>query len=616
MPWITSGSPIRFWEDTPVEKVLDEIKVAGALSVREALTIMECELWCSAKWVKALQRLLMPPTGELWCGIQTHSQQSHAWKVQTTAKYFRSSIDKLMLWKVLEKRDGDSYPIFARYFEVLKANGLMRAILDCRSTNKLASKPPPVVFATIPELVAMVEYFPSPEFLVLDLRHFFFQIPLPKEVRHLFSIKVCGDEIVLQSKVWPMGFSWSPFGAQSISSLILMEAARRAGHIVDIEPDSRFPPSVLIFRNSNNRITALGVLWYDNILVAAGNTVVRNAIAFQIKEVTNQLNIIVKDSRQDESSSKPSRTDGISKSSGQVSFLGLHFVRTAAGVLMKHMEDNIRRWSPFKNQDWCSSTPRQVATGVGIVTWDWMARGQPKGVIARIIGIARKLGKHCTSDRSLWDLPFIISEEENRALREAINIVLQNPSFPGVPPRVVEPDAPTFFLASDAMDSTGAGMEMAEDHATILVQRRWTEDELENHINWKETVAAAETIEKLLATSDIHDMVVCIGVDNSCAVFALQHFIFSGCEELSMRLLGLFHECEARDITLDPVHVPGQLQPADGSRSRAISMEKVRQCLSFIKNRRSERWELSRKHIKGLLRRKREVVVELEPVLE
>ena len=127
--------------------------------------------------------------------------------------------------------------------------------------------------------------------------------------------------------------------------------------------------------------------------------------------------------------------------------------------------------------------------------------------------------------------------------------------------REVEPPLPgsIVFAASDAMNLRGAGVRWVEDSCMVIpeVARSWSEDEQEEHINWKECQMAIDTANFMLdSNSFLGSWEIVLGVDNSTTKFAMTSFFFSNVSRSHSATVAacgtVLHHCNAR---LTTVHV-------------------------------------------------------------
>ncbi len=82
----------------------------------------------------------------------------------------------------------------AKYFAVPKGTGASaRAIFNGRDISSRMQTPPPVNLPFLPDLIDMMNEFPGEAaVLVADIRHWFHQVPLSKEVSEHFCVGIGG----------------------------------------------------------------------------------------------------------------------------------------------------------------------------------------------------------------------------------------------------------------------------------------------------------------------------------------------------------------------------------------------------------------------------------------
>ena len=156
------------------------------------------------------------------------------------AVFIKDLVDKGMFDFTL--RPGD----LVTPFFVVKKNGRLRFILDCRGVNKRFRDPPPLALAA-GSTWSQLEV-PSGEHLYVaqsDIRDYFFSLELPPDLQHLFclppismqylrdwGIAMPGDGLVDSSgwvwprcRVIPMGWSWAMYIAQRVHQNVCLEAS-------------------------------------------------------------------------------------------------------------------------------------------------------------------------------------------------------------------------------------------------------------------------------------------------------------------------------------------------------------------------------------------------------
>lgn len=108
---------------------------------------------------------------------------------------------------------------FGRFFTVEKkkddkGSSVLRTIVDCKDANDAFMRPPPT---HLPNVKEILNTFKDAEVIrTLDLRHMFHQVRISNELRSWFTL--CVGSRSMQWNALPMGFKWSCFVAQAISS--------------------------------------------------------------------------------------------------------------------------------------------------------------------------------------------------------------------------------------------------------------------------------------------------------------------------------------------------------------------------------------------------------------
>lgn len=114
---------------------------------------------------------------------------------------------------------------FAKFFTVLKKINtdlinILRTILDPETANESFVTPPPV---NLPTLIDILESFAVVEKIrILDLRHMYHQIHMGDHMRKWFTLAF--GSLRLQWNALPMGFKWSCFIAQAITTFAIAGA--------------------------------------------------------------------------------------------------------------------------------------------------------------------------------------------------------------------------------------------------------------------------------------------------------------------------------------------------------------------------------------------------------
>lgn len=114
--------------------------------------------------------------------------------------------------------------LIMKLFTVLKKNGNLRLIQDCRPLNELCHKPPRMPLDSIHTFIRRIlaaEYVGTS-----DGKSFFYQFSLGDDIRKFFGCKVRkgrGHHTTVAMTSLPMGFSWAPFFAQSFANSLIKD---------------------------------------------------------------------------------------------------------------------------------------------------------------------------------------------------------------------------------------------------------------------------------------------------------------------------------------------------------------------------------------------------------
>jgi hypothetical protein len=392
---------------------LDPIGVAGSIRTDQVVISLRGTTW--GRNVAAMIEADAPLEG--WCGFAGGESE----RVSTSLSFLKS-VENLCEWKVLhleEANVGSESRCWCRYFEVPKSGLVNRAILDCRNTNRLCEEPPPVRFASMAQVFEVFGFFGRGHYTSFDFRHFFYQIALPHAVRRLFTIR-CGS-MTTTALVWPMGFSWSPLVAQSISTTVIAEAMNRLGFTVDRGEEERSPPPVLIIRGTAGKIIGMAVIWYDNVMITMKNEVLQNQATAACQRVCEEWGVRTKEPH-------------FVQTKDQVAFLGVELIRQNSEVMFRHVQKNIEEWSSLK--DIPDRSLRGVARIIGIILWDWTVSGDAKNESASTLYVARDIGKQAAAcaDRGGWDQEATLTKPQIEDLKTSLRSILENPWRKRSPP--------------------------------------------------------------------------------------------------------------------------------------------------------------------------------------
>ena len=474
---------------------------------------------------------------------------------------------------------------WASVFQVPKNDEVDRAIINCKIINLAFFPPPPLSLAEVGTLLGLLRFFPDAVLATADIRHFFWQLRLPEVDRHRFSVEHGGG--ALECVALPMGWSWSPWVAQGVAGLVVVEAVRRIGEHMEayaaegVRPDSP-PPFWYIRERDSGCVKAIIVIWYDNFLVAAArpqgeqdqdwNKLMRKSLdaamrSFQLQWKKDKKTGLVWDVRDNEAE-----------------YIGIHVFRQEGTFAWKHIQENVDGWKTIQLAERMSLVT--VAQILGVLAWDTHIRlGLRHGsairvLMSRVGAEYHRINADGTPKRVRDLTAFVMTQEELAHLRCAWDRVTRN--------------APTFapeqtlsilrLLASDATPTCAAGvvMDRKDRRSGKTFTTRFIIDEFVKrgcHINIIETMAAINTVRLAMAAEpEERNALYAIAVDNTTAVSW-----FNGKtaldDEVQRELEELDRELAVRGSKAWAWWEPTLSQPADEpSKYEEVSEQKVTEC--------------------------------------
>jgi len=181
-------------------------------------------------------------------------RQTRSWMLMTVLLLSTFNI-------VEEVTQREGFVLFCALFCVAKNAEQLRLIFDGRTLNELCHTPPPISLPSIVEVLARA----NAARLVIsgDLRHYFHQLSTPSQVGRFLGVK-CGKKF-FKYKTLPMGLSWSPHIAQSISFLLLTHREKGAKNFFDTDAfmqGQRLPKEVTVLKDGVP--VGFAVIVYDN----------------------------------------------------------------------------------------------------------------------------------------------------------------------------------------------------------------------------------------------------------------------------------------------------------------------------------------------------------------
>lgn len=615
--WLETGRHLfkRFQDQRPAgDWKLDPVKVAGRLDV-EKLQRLADEVLREGKpaWAGDVLNRLQAKNEEEFCKSreprpETGEEIEHL-KTKTIPKSRLWMLHEMKQWGMVETYPG-RHPDLFRYvgiFAVIKGCGILfRIIFDCRLRNMALEPPPKMELATLATIFWTIAFFEF--FATFDLRHYFYQIPIPEAARNML-LMACGDE-VFRAKVLSMGIHIAPWLAENIAALVIVLAAHRAGfEVSNINMNAGSAPGYLDIIDKRGDMVGRVIIWLDNFLLATHKEMTRKALLETLCKhdkgtpgsagILVQLRLVVKGSIYDpdkaEIPASENTLKGVSLSQGSVDYMNVHFTRTGPRtVLWRHNE--IERWNQIQKVP-LGATHRYWASLVGILVWHWQLTGEDKGSIAPVIELSSLIGG--TID---FDAPFLITKDMQNALQHHVDVLFQNDEMPREIPKLPRK---VLFGTSDASKRAGAGVRWNRNRTKASISfgpEFWSAEESAQDINVRETLASARTISAMLETD--HDALLLMGTDNVTCKAAIHHGMYPGNPMVTKELQDVKKKARDRSCVIHIIHIPGKVMAADApSRLAELDQEMCKATLEILE----KHWEtmvLNEKRINGSINKR------------
>jgi hypothetical protein len=396
-------------------KPLDPITVAGALNLGRIVALMELEPVAETSLHLAALQALRGGTLMNFLGCDSSeggADQKLVGAALRTHPRYKAHLQYLNRAEVL--MTGLSIKCWIRYFSVPTTPTHERAIMDCRSVNQLVRAPPQLLLVGMHEIVWALLLFSTPAMGSADFRHFFWQVPLASGDAQWFGIR--GGKTGYAVRCMPMGFAWSPYLAQLISTILLVSRCAYSHDAWSGRP-------VICFRQ-DGELVAIGIIFYDNFLVVASSVGVRDRILDSFRRNVRSAGAVIKGCEGEDG--------GIVRSRTEVVFLGVRFQLTSTGLRWAHDERNINRWFPDL-LSMHSLSSRDVYQRVGVIIWNATVGLSPMIKIANSLDImaevANNLERKESNGRKRWDEGFALSEAQQRCLVTELETIRQNTPF-------------------------------------------------------------------------------------------------------------------------------------------------------------------------------------------
>ena len=517
--------------------VMDPIAVAGVL------LIMEILVGCSARWLANVVDILRNGAR-----VKDVVKIARASRTITSAKVWEDTLIEMRDKMGMFKFAGKDRRAWGRFFLVPKADGSGRAVLDLAEFSKMCFRPPPVNLPGIAGLLRRIGRWrwKTGYGYSVDLRHYFFQIPVGNHLANFFTVR-CRHSggPVFQSKVLPMGWSWSPHIAQCLAwGMVLGELPEDLRKMVrEDQWAGDTPPAFVPLYNANGDEVGLIVVWYDNFLVLGEDKEVVEAWKGHIERRAQKC-----DARWKTSEEKRQVVD-------TVEFLGLRFAHSGEGWKWQHAD--VSKWERMIPE---IGSRRFYARIVGVIMWDATVSGRGAGADQDCVEVLRKISAGVTC-RSAWAEDFKVTPAEATVLQRkmegihAVDVDGETTWFRGT-----DTGRKGFvWIASDASDTKMAFVHLA-DTGPRLPKTPWSEPPHERHIYYKEMEAARAAVE--WACLEYPGHVVVLATDNMAVFWAIKrgYTQAKGAQDDVRRINEALHKA---GCDLEAVLVPGKWNVAD-----------------------------------------------------
>lgn len=498
----------------------------------------------------------------------------------TSAKWwyhFHTLIESGILRRVARR----AIRFYSKYFAVPKNAEEARAIFNGRAFSVECATPPPVNLPDFAEVLSLLKVIFKNERLYCsfgDFRHWFHQIPVHRRISNFFGLRIPNEDQTRRGHVYyrwttlPMGWAWSPYIAQTISWILIMETLQQCGEdISEYCKSTSLPPYIVIERDG--KPIAVLTCWYDNVGIFTTDGNLNSKFYKRFDAVCRNHHAVLKNWDTFDC------LDSLPKALSHPNYLHTEFAvnitrtrgeKPQSSLMWRHDSDRIKKWTEFmtKIRDQSELTPRQLSKVVGILTWHHHLTLEPMCLIEEVIEGARLAGEEAA--KIGWDG---VSESATQCVTKLLPrlpVVLANEWI----------NKSQVACTSDlyaASDSSGPKWCYLVWRGLTLVKnehKSWTGSALLAHIFVKELLAAVMCIEYICTWCEPQTMIH-IAIDNTAACHVLRR-LYSSTKvglELANRVLKALRSKEAG---LDVVSIKSEENPSDApTRNREVSSDQT-----------------------------------------
>jgi hypothetical protein len=323
-------------------------------------------------------REIMTATRQIWLQwIERETLSQHIEEVvpgKYVGRYMAREEERLVEWGVIEttKARGIVMPVF----KVPKGKD-SRLIVDCREVNRQLPRPGNM---ELPSLHQVFDDLLRCKWVAqYDGKSYFYQIPLPANVRDYFQVKLGGARgkfVKYRLKVLPMGYAYAPAIAQAISNTILDQIRRDDG--------------------------AVAYAWIDNFLFGASTKEGLEEIIRRFKAECKRLSVELK-----EECTEPAKKMDVLGATIDVEEGGKIYVGSKLMRALEKEQVNLEKASEVTNRD--------VYRVLGKVLWAlWAIARTPLANCERLLVIMREIAQHIQAGAQ-WDAVTPVTSVEEMA---------------------------------------------------------------------------------------------------------------------------------------------------------------------------------------------------------
>jgi len=221
-------------------------------------------------------------------------------QIVTTNKKWAGHLSALVLWGLVVRERVGRIRHFSTFFGVLKSACTPRAIFNGRRLSMRFLVPPPGNLLDPYRLLTVISKILRGRkcwITSCDFRHFFHQIPVDPAVSAWFGVSwfLDGVRCVGRWAALPMGWSYSPFIAQSIGLQLLLECcAMTFGNEVTKPYDALKSPPPYIHLQVEGEVSFIAH-WYDNVLLVCSSPVHHEKFVADFRNIAKKYTLVIKE---------------------------------------------------------------------------------------------------------------------------------------------------------------------------------------------------------------------------------------------------------------------------------------------------------------------------------